>query len=140
MTYNCNNRKIYTKFFSTISFTGDILNKSLLFIMTLSGTEVFILYILFYPFAHKYFSIRWRYLILKISMVFYLVPFAWFKFIILKKLYELFPALKAYFVSESEHIDLTNTTANFLKAWSFYEPDRHNGSCVCSNIQSLSYS
>ena len=24
-----------------------------------------------------------------------------------KKLYELFPALKAYFVSESEHIDLT---------------------------------
>ena len=32
------------------------------------------------------------------------------------------------------------TTANFLKAWSFYEPDRHNGSCVCSNIQSLSYS
>lgn len=83
------------------------MNKSLLFIMTLSGTEVFILYILFYPFAHKYFSIRWRYLILKISMVFYLVPFAWFKFIILKKLYELFPALKAYFVSESEHIDLT---------------------------------
>ena len=34
----------------------------------------------------------------------------------------------------------TSTTANFLKAWSFYEPDRHNGSCVCSNIQSLSYS
>ena len=34
----------------------------------------------------------------------------------------------------------TSTTANFLKAWSFYGPDRHNGSCVCSNIQSLSYS
>lgn len=34
----------------------------------------------------------------------------------------------------------SSTTANFLKAWSFYEPDRHNGSCVCSNIQSLSYS
>ena len=44
-------------------------------------------------------------------------------------------------VIESQGIEYpANTTANFLKAWSFYEPDRHNGSCVCSNIQSLSYS
>ncbi len=33
-----------------------------------------------------------------------------------------------------------STTANFLKAWSFYGPDRHYDSCVCGNIQSLSYS
>ena len=45
-----------------------------------------------------------------------------------------------HFVGFNNYKTVFSTTANFLKAWSFYEPDRHNGSCVCSNIQSLSYS
>lgn len=75
--------------------------------MTLSGTEVFVLYILFYPLAYKYFSIRWRYFILKVSMVLYLIPFAWFKFIVLDKIFKLFPTLKSYLVDKKTDIDIT---------------------------------
>lgn len=75
--------------------------------MTLSGTEVFILYILLCPIARKYFSIRWRYFILKVSMMFYLFPFAWFKFIALDKVFKLFPGLETYYVSNIKNIDLT---------------------------------
>lgn len=82
------------------------MNKNLLFIMTLSGTEVFILYILFCPIATKYFSVRWRYFILKISMMFYLFPFAWFKFIALDKVFKLFPGLKVYYTNNIESIDI----------------------------------
>lgn len=74
--------------------------------MTLSGTEVFILYILFCPIATKYFSVRWRYFILKISMMFYLFPFAWFKFIALDKVFKLFPGLKVYYTNNIESIDI----------------------------------
>lgn len=74
--------------------------------MTMSGTEVFFLYILFYPIARKYFSIRWRYFVLKVSLVFYLIPFAWFKFIALAQIYKIFPRLKIYFVNGIKHIDL----------------------------------
>ncbi len=86
---------------------GEILNKTLLFIMTLSGTQVFILYKLFNSIASKYFSLRWKYFILKSSLVFYLIPFAWFKFIVLRETYKIFPNLKTYFSSSIKHIDLT---------------------------------
>lgn len=75
--------------------------------MTLSGTQVFILYKLFYPIASKYFSLRWKYFILKSSIVFYLIPFAWFKFTVLKKIYKIFPKLETYLSSSTKHIDLT---------------------------------
>lgn len=39
-------------------------------------------------------------------------------------------------MTESNFQTRSSTTANFLKAWSFYESDRHNGFCVFSNIQS----
>ena len=75
--------------------------------MTLSGTQVFILYKLFNSIASKYFSLRWKYFILKSSLVFYLIPFAWFKFIVLREIYKIFPNLKTYFSSSIKHIDLT---------------------------------
>lgn len=64
-----------------------------LFIMSLSGTIVFILYILIYPLAKRYFSLKWRYLMLKIAIVFYLVPFPKYKYLIMNVIHRLFPNL-----------------------------------------------
>ena len=49
--------------------------KNPLFVMSLSGTAVFIVYLLTYPLLKRYFSLKWRYRILKIAMLFYLFPF-----------------------------------------------------------------
>lgn len=49
--------------------------KNPLFVMSLSGTTVFIVYLLTYPLLKRYFSLKWRYRILKIAMLFYLFPF-----------------------------------------------------------------
>ena len=46
-----------------------------LFIMSLSGSVILILYFLTYPIAKRCFSLAWRYLILKIAIAFYLLPF-----------------------------------------------------------------
>lgn len=40
-------------------------------------------------------------------MMFYLFPFAWFKFIALDKIFKLFPGLETYYVSNIKNIDLT---------------------------------
>lgn len=40
-------------------------------------------------------------------MMFYLFPFAWFKFIALDKVFKLFPGLETYYVSNIKNIDLT---------------------------------
>ena len=50
--------------------------QNLLFMMSLSGTVVFVFYLAIYPVARRYFSIRWRYGILKMAMAFYLIPFS----------------------------------------------------------------
>lgn len=45
-----------------------------IFVMSLSGTLAFLFYKIIYPFARKYFSPAWRYIFLKVALVFYLIP------------------------------------------------------------------
>ena len=51
-----------------------MLTNSLL-IMSLSGSVILLLYLLVSPIAKRYFSLAWRYRILKIALAFYLIPF-----------------------------------------------------------------
>ena len=46
-----------------------------LLIMSLSGSVILLLYLLVSPIAKRYFSLAWRYRILKIALAFYLIPF-----------------------------------------------------------------
>lgn len=57
-----------------------ILFKNAFFVMSVSGTVVFVFYMLFYPLCKRYVSLKWRYGILKTAMVFYLVPFPLWKY------------------------------------------------------------
>uniref|UniRef100_N2AC46 Peptidase M56 domain-containing protein n=1 Tax=Eubacterium plexicaudatum ASF492 TaxID=1235802 RepID=N2AC46_9FIRM len=63
---------------------------NLLFTMSLAGSTVFLLYILAYPFAKKYFSLKWRYGILKIAAAFYLLPVPVYKYLIIDVIYRFF--------------------------------------------------
>ena len=63
--------------------------KNLLFVMSLSGSVIFLMYIIFYPLAKRYFSLQWKYTVLKIAVAFYLIPFSSFKYLILKGMYHL---------------------------------------------------
>lgn len=63
--------------------------KNLLFIMSFSGSTVFLLYVISYPLAKRYFSLKWKYTILKMAVAFYLIPFSSFKYLILKGMYHL---------------------------------------------------
>ena len=56
------------------------MRNSVLFMMSLSGSAVFILYILIYPIAKRFFTVKWRYNILKLSLLFFLFPFPCFKY------------------------------------------------------------
>ena len=69
------------------------MRQNLLFNMSLSGNMVFILYILTYPLTKKFFSLEWRYRILKIAIVFYLIPISLCKYFILNVLHRCFPLL-----------------------------------------------
>ncbi len=62
-----------------------------LFIMSLSGTVVVILYYLLYPLTSRYCSLRSRYGILKMAIVFYLVPFSEWKYRLLNLAYTIYP-------------------------------------------------
>ena len=46
-----------------------------LLIMSLSGSVILLLYLLVSPIAKRYFSLAWRYRVLKIALAFYLIPF-----------------------------------------------------------------
>lgn len=95
--------------------------QNLLFTMSLAGTVVFLLYILLYPLAKRYFSLRWRYGVLKLAVVFYLVPFPLGKFWIMNILYSVFPELreKAYRVSEIADMEYISVTTN---GWVQFSP------------------
>jgi len=54
---------------------------------------VMLLYIVIYPLAKRYFSLTWRYQILKIAMFFYLVPFAYYKYSIISRVHMAVPQL-----------------------------------------------
>ena len=56
------------------------MRNSVLFMMSLSGSAVFILYILIYPIAKRFFTVKWRYDILKLALLFFLFPFPCFKY------------------------------------------------------------
>ena len=56
------------------------MRNSILFMMSLSGSVVFILYIFIYPIAKRFFTVKWRYNILKLALLFFLFPFPCFKY------------------------------------------------------------
>ena len=64
--------------------------KNLLFVMSLSGTVVFVFYLLLYPFMKPYVSLKWKYRILKIAMMFYLIPFPLCKYYVWGFIYDHF--------------------------------------------------
>lgn len=66
---------------------------NLLFTMSLAGSTVFLLYILAYPFAKEYFSLKWRYRVLKIAAAFYLLPVPLYKYLIIDVIHRFFPRL-----------------------------------------------
>ena len=67
--------------------------QNILFAMSLSGNMVFILYILTYPLSKKYFTLEWRYRILKIAIVFYLIPIPICKYLIMNIIHSILPQL-----------------------------------------------
>lgn len=64
---------------------------NLLFTMSLTGSIVFLLYILTYPFAKKFFSLKWRYMVLKMAAAFYLLPVPVCKYLIIDVIHRFFP-------------------------------------------------
>lgn len=80
--------------------------QNLLFNMSLSGNVVFILYILIYPLATRFFSLEWRYRILKSAIVFYLVPIPLCKYMIMNVLYSCFPLLGEKIISICVNINV----------------------------------
>ena len=56
------------------------MRNSVLFMMSLSGSAVYILYILICPIAKRFFTVKWRYNILKLALLFFLFPFPCFKY------------------------------------------------------------
>lgn len=67
--------------------------QNILFAMSLSGNMVFILYILTYPLSKKCFTLEWKYRILKIAIVFYLVPIPICKYLIMDIIHSIMPQL-----------------------------------------------
>ena len=67
--------------------------QNILFAMSLSGNMVFLLYILTYPLSKKYFTLEWKYRILKIAIVFYLVPIPICKYLIMDIIHSVLPHL-----------------------------------------------
>lgn len=74
--------------------------------MSLAGSTVFLLYILIYPLTKKYFSLKWRYRILKIAAAFYLLPVPIYKYRIIYVIHIFFPWLWTQNRHISEIIDM----------------------------------
>ena len=71
-----------------------IIFKNAFFVMSLSGTVIFAFYLLIYPLSQRYFSLKWRYKLLKIAMVFYLVPFPLCKYYVRDFFYDNFSLIQ----------------------------------------------
>lgn len=67
--------------------------QNLIFTMSLSGSAVFVIYILTYPIAKRFFPMAWRYFILKMVLFFFLFPLPELKYVILGALSKTFPQL-----------------------------------------------
>ncbi len=74
-----------------------MLNQNPIFIMSLSGSIVFLLYKLWYPIAIRYFPPKWRRNMLIMSMAFYLVPFPLLKYCLIDYLISVKPDLRRSF-------------------------------------------
>lgn len=65
--------------------------RNLLFTMSMSGSMVLLCYIFSYPLTKRYFSVVWRYRILKTAIVFYLIPFSEWKYQVVDFIEKRFP-------------------------------------------------
>ena len=74
--------------------------------MSFCGSIVFVFYLLVRPFAQKYFHVRWRYRILKLSLMFYLVPFPKLKFFLMNRMLDFFPKAGELLIVETEKTDI----------------------------------
>lgn len=61
--------------------------------MSLSGSTIMILYLLSYPISKRFFPLAWRYQILKVAVIFYLIPFSECKYYVAGILKHLVPDL-----------------------------------------------
>ncbi len=52
---------------------------NLIFVMSLSGSIVFLIYLLMKPYSNRRLSARWQYNFLKICILFYLIPYQYFQ-------------------------------------------------------------
>ena len=68
--------------------------KNMFFVMSVSGTVVFLLYMLLYPLSKRYVSLKWRYRILKLAMMFFLVPFPLWKYRVWGFFYDYFSLIR----------------------------------------------
>ena len=64
---------------------------NLLFSMSLAGSLVFILYLAIRPVTQRYLPASWRYWLLKVSILLYLLPYQYYKYIYLYIVDSLFP-------------------------------------------------
>ena len=67
--------------------------QNVLLTMSLSGSTIMILYLLSYPISKRFFPLAWRYQILKIAVIFYLIPFSECKYYVAGILKHLIPDL-----------------------------------------------
>lgn len=64
---------------------------NLLFSMSLAGSLIFILYLIIRPVAKRYLPVTWRYGLLKVSLLFYLLPYQYYKYRYTRIVRYLFP-------------------------------------------------
>lgn len=80
------------------------MRQNIIFVISLSGTTVYMLYILTYCIAKKYFPALWRYRLLKISLAFFLVPLPYYNPMMERILTSVFPFLKNETAGSGMHI------------------------------------
>ena len=66
---------------------------NLFVMMSLTGSLIFILYMLTYPLSGKYFSLKWRYGVLKMAVAFYILPVSICKYLFINAIHFFFPEL-----------------------------------------------
>lgn len=67
--------------------------RNLLFVMSLAGTVTFVFYKFLCLVLKKHFSLKWQYYFLKLVMIFFIIPFAEYKYRILDLLHKISPYL-----------------------------------------------
>lgn len=98
------------------------MSRNILLVMSLSGTVIMFFYFLTYPVAKRYFPLAWRYWILKIAILFFLIPFPYFKYYILDIIYDISPALWASVHRVPEALDPTYLVIDGPSGDRWYSP------------------